>query len=109
DPNTLSEYIPALYPIMNAEAIANGEMELEDLGAEAVDDYTLKVTLEGSTPYFPLLATTWTYCPVPRHVIDSAGEQWVEAENIVTSGPYKMVEWNHDQNIVLEVNENYYG
>ena len=109
DPNTLSEYIPALYPILNAEAIANGEMELADLGAEAVDDLTLKVTLEGSTPYFPLLATTWTYNPVPRHVIESAGEQWVEAENIVTSGPYKMVEWNHDQNIVLEVNENYYG
>lgn len=109
DPNTLSEYIPALYPIKNAEAIANGEMELTDLGVEAVDDYTLKVTLEGSTPYFPLLATTWTYNPVPRHVIESAGEQWVEAENIVTSGPYKMVEWNHDQNIVLEVNENYYG
>lgn len=109
DPNTLSEYIPALYPILNAEAIANGEMEIADLGAEAVDDYTLKVTLEGSTPYFPLLATTWTYNPVPRHVIESAGEQWVEAENIVTSGPYKMVEWNHDQGIVLEVNENYYG
>lgn len=109
DPNTLSEYIPALYPILNAEAIANGEMELTDLGAEAVDDFTLKVSLEGSTPYFPLLATTWTYNPVPRHVIESAGEQWVEAENLVTSGPYKIVEWNHDQNIVLEVNENYYG
>lgn len=109
DPNTLSEYIPALYPVKNAEAIANGEMDLTDLGVEAVDDTTLKVTLEAPTPYFPLLATTWTYSPVPRHVIESAGEQWVEAANIVTSGPYKMVEWNHDQNIVLEVNENYYG
>lgn len=109
DPNTLSEYIPAMYPIKNGEAIANGEMELEDFGVEAVDDYTLKVTLEGPTPYFPLLATTWTYSPVPKHVIDEVAEQWVEAENIVSSGPFKMVEWNHDQSIVLERNDEYYG
>ncbi len=109
DPNTLSQYIPALYPVKNAEAIANGEMDLTDLGVEAVDDLTLRVSLEGPTTYFPLLATTWTFFPVPMHVIDSAAEQWVEAENIVASGPYKMVEWNHDQNIVLEINENYFG
>lgn len=109
DPNTLSQYIPALYPILNAEAIANGEMDLTELGVQAPDDTTLVVQLEGSTPFFPLLATTWTFCPVPMHVIESAGDQWVEAENIVTSGPYKMVEWNHDQNMVLEINENYYG
>jgi oligopeptide transport system substrate-binding protein len=109
DPNTLSEYIPALYPVLNAEAIANGEMELEQLGVEAVDDATLRVQMEAPTPYFPLLASTWTYNPVPLHVIESAGDQWVEAENIVSSGPYKMVEWNHDQSIVLEINENYYG
>jgi ABC-type oligopeptide transport system substrate-binding subunit len=109
DPNTLSQYIPALYPILNAQAIANGEMDLAELGAEAVDDYTLRVTLEGPTPYFPLLVTTWTYYPVPLHVIEAVGEQWVEAENIVCSGPYKMVEWNHDQSIILEANENYYG
>jgi oligopeptide transport system substrate-binding protein len=109
DPNTLSEYLPAMYPILNAEAIVNGEMDLEDLGVEAVDDFTLRVQLEASTPYFPLLATTWTFNPVPLHVIESAGDQWVEAENIVSSGPYKMVEWNHDQSIILEINENYYG
>lgn len=109
DPNTLSQYIPALYPILNAEAIANGEMEITDLGVQAVDDQTLVVQLGGPTPFFPLLATTWTFSPVPMHVIDEAGDQWVEAENIVTSGPYKLVEWNHNQNMVFELNENYYG
>jgi oligopeptide transport system substrate-binding protein len=46
---------------------------------------------------------------LPLHVIESAGDQWVEPENIVVSGPYKMVEWTHDQMMVLEINENYYG
>jgi oligopeptide transport system substrate-binding protein len=109
DPETLSEYMPALYPVKNGESIANGEADLETLGVEAVDDFTLKVTLEGPTPYFPLLATTWTYSPVPKHVIDEVAEEWLEPENIVSNGPYMMTEWNHDQNIVLEVNPNYYG
>ena len=109
DPDTISQYIPALYPVKNAQAIEAGDMELTDLGVEAVDDFTLKVTLEGPTPYFPLLTATWTYMPVPKHVIDEQGDQWVEAENIVSSGPFMMTEWTHDQQIVLEQNPHYYG
>lgn len=109
DPDTISQYIPALYPVRNAQAIEAGELELTELGVEAVDDYTLRVTLEGPTPYFPLLTTTWTYMPVPRHVVEAQGDQWVEAEYIVSSGPFIMTEWTHDQQIVLEQNPNYYG
>jgi oligopeptide transport system substrate-binding protein len=109
DPNTLSEYISALYPIKNAEAIANGEMEITDLGVVAPDEQTLVVTLEGPTTFFPLLATTWTYFPVPKHIVDEHAEQWVEAGNIVCSGPFTMTAWDHNQQIVLEPNPNYYG
>lgn len=109
DPNTVSQYTGAMYPIKNAQAIENGEVDLEELGVKAVDEQTLQVTLEGSTPYFPLLATTWTFSPVPKHVIDEKAEQWVEAENIVSNGPFIMTEWTHDQQIVLEANPNYYG
>jgi ABC-type oligopeptide transport system substrate-binding subunit len=109
DPNTASQYIPALYPIKNAEKIANGELAIEEFGVQAVDENTLKVTLEGPTTYFPLLAATWTFYPVPKHVIDEKGNEWVEAENIVTNGPFIMTEWAHDQQISLEPNPTYYG
>lgn len=109
DPDTMSLYTAAMHPIKNGAAIEAGEMEIEDLGVEAVDDYTLKVTLEGPTTFFPLLLSTWTFSPVPQHVIDEHAEQWVEAENIVSNGPYKMTEWEHDQRITLELNEHYYG
>ncbi len=75
----------------------------------AVDDLTLEVTLEGATPYFPLLATIWTFFPVAKHVIDEVGAEWYEAGNLVSTGPYMLTEWNHNQNIVLEVNPNYWG
>lgn len=108
DPNTLSEYMPALYYLQNGEAIANGEMELDQLGVEAVDDLTLKVTLTGPTVFFPRIAATWTYFPVPRHIIDELGDGWTDpGEQAVSNGPFVMDQWNHDQSIILVANPNY--
>jgi oligopeptide transport system substrate-binding protein len=109
DPNTKSQYMPALYPIKGAQEAAEKGTGADSIGVEAVDDNTLKVTLVGPTPYFPLLTTTWTFFPVPKHVIDKAGDKWVEAENMVSNGPFIMKEWNHNQSIVLEQNPNFYG
>jgi oligopeptide transport system substrate-binding protein len=108
-PDTKSEYTSALYPLKNAAAIDAGDAELDTLGVKATDDKTLVVTLEAATPYFPLLAATWTYYPVPQHTIEEFGEAWVEAGNMVSNGPYVLTEWNHDQNMVLERNEKYWG
>lgn len=110
DPEVASQYTPAVTAyIKNGEAIENGEMDLSELGVKATDDYTLVITLVGPTVFFPLVASTWTYMPVPKHVIDEKGVEWVEAGNMVSNGPYKLSEWNHDQNFVLELNENYFG
>lgn len=109
DPATKSEYTSALYPLKNALKIDQGDAELDDLGVKATDDKTLVVTLEGPTPYFPLLAATWTYYPVPKAAIDEYGEAWVEAGNMISNGPYVLTAWDHDQSMTLERNEKYYG
>src|SRR5215208_2471354 len=109
DPETKSEYTTALYPLKNAVAIDSGDMELDELGVKATDEQTLVVTLEGPTPYFPLLAATWTYYPVPRHVVEAEGDAWVEAGKMVSNGPYILTAWEHDQSMTLERNEKYYG
>ena len=111
DPMTLSLYRPAMHPIKNGMAIdaETDPMDFNELAVFAEDDLTLRVEMEASCPYFPLLTSTWTYCPVPRAVVEEFAESWVEAENIVSNGPFKMTEWNHDQNIVLEINEHYNG
>ncbi|MCO5215958.1 MAG: peptide ABC transporter substrate-binding protein [Thermomicrobiales bacterium] len=111
DPETLSLYRPAMHPIKNGLAIDAEEnpMDFNELGVHAVDELTLHVMMEEPTPFFPLLASTWTYCPVPKSAVEEHGDAWVEAENIVSNGPFKMVEWSHDQRIVLEQNEHFYG
>ncbi|HEX5164592.1 MAG TPA: peptide ABC transporter substrate-binding protein, partial [Thermomicrobiales bacterium] len=109
DPNTKSQYMPALYSIKGAQEAAESGAGFEDIGVEAVDDNTLKVTLVGPTPYFPLLTTTWTFYPVPKHIIDDKGDAWVEAENIVSNGPFILTSWDHNQEMILEQNPNFYG
>lgn len=109
DPATRSEYTTAMYPLKNGAKIDKGEATLDDLGVKAVDDKTLQVTLEAATPYFPLLAATWTFYPVPKHVIDKEGEAWVEAGKMVSNGPYVLTAWEHEQSMTLERNERYYG
>ncbi|MGN6485243.1 MAG: peptide ABC transporter substrate-binding protein [Thermomicrobiales bacterium] len=111
NPDTMSKYRPAMHVIKNGTAIDAEEnpMDFNELGVKATDDYTLVVDMEGPTPFFPLLTSTWTYAPVPQKVVEDKGDAWAEAENIVSNGPFKMTEWNHDQNIVLELNDQYYG
>ena len=109
DPNTLSEYMSALYFLKNGEAIANGEMELTELGVVALDDTTLEVTLTGPMTFFPKIAATWTYYPVPKHIIDEVGDGWTEATPGVSNGPFIVESWSHDQNMVLVPNPAYYG
>lgn len=111
NPETMSKYTPAMHPIKNAIEIddENDPMTYEDLAVHAVDDYTLHVEMAAPTPFFPLLTSTWTYCPVPQSVVEEHDLSWVEAENIVSNGPFKMTEWSHDQRIVLEQNEHFYG
>jgi oligopeptide transport system substrate-binding protein len=109
DPATKSEYTTAMYPVKNAQKIDKGEAKLDELGVKAVDAKTLQVTLEGPTPYFPLLAATWTFYPVPQATVEKFGDAWVEAGNMVSNGPYVLTEWTHDQSMTLERNEKYYG
>jgi len=110
DPNTASAYVPALFYIQNAEAITTGEVGLEELGVEAVDDYTLRVTLTGPAFFFPRIVATWTYFPVPQHIIEEFGDGWTDTgEPAVSNGPYIMESWSHDQSIVLVPNPNYAG
>ena len=53
DPNTASEYafIMDVAGVVNAASVNAGEASLEELGVNAVDDYTLEVTLALPVPF----------------------------------------------------------
>ena len=110
DPKTAAQYAYLQYPIKNAEAINTGKItDLDQLGVKAVDDKTLEITLEHPVPYYPSLLTHYTAYPLPKHLIDKVGDQWVQISNIVTDGPYKPVEWVPGSHVLTAKNDDWYG
>ena len=65
-------------------------VKAENIGVEATDDYTLRVTLYQPAPFFLGLLAHQFFSVVNRGVIEKFGKDWIRPENIVTSGPFKV-------------------
>jgi oligopeptide transport system substrate-binding protein len=110
DPATANPYASTVYIIKNAKAINEGTItDLTQLGVEAVDDYTLKVTLEQPSGFFPRLAAFPTLFPLRQDVVEKYAEKWVEPGNVVCNGPYVPTLWEKDVQLVFERNPYYWG
>lgn len=95
--------------IKNAEAILNGEAQADELGVEAKDEKTLEVTLEAPNPLFQTLLTFPTFLPQNQEFVEEQGDQYAMGpENILANGPFKLVEWTHEQGWRYEKNEDYW-
>jgi oligopeptide transport system substrate-binding protein len=81
----------------------------EGVGVNAVDEQTLEVTLTTPAPYFPAIAALWVGAPVKQSTVEAGADWWYDAENYIGNGPFKLVEWDHDNRMVWEPNENYNG
>lgn len=104
DPATLANYASLLYPIRNARQVNAGELAPEELGVTAIDAQTLRIDLEFPAPYLPGLLTHYTTFPVPQHVVEQYGDAWVQPQNIVTNGPYTLVNWRANDFVLSERN-----
>lgn len=60
----------------------------EDIGVEAIDDYTLRLKLYQPAPYFLGVLAHQFFRVVPQKVIEKFGNNWARPENIVTSGAF---------------------
>ena len=111
NPDVGSEYGPYMMGgvIKNATAIADGEMPIEELGVTATGDYTLEVQLEKPIPYFESLTTFGTFLPLNQAFVEEQGDQYaLEADTLLSNGPFVMTEWNHGEGWKLEKNEDYW-
>lgn len=109
DPATAADYAYLQYPIKNAEAVNGGTItDLDELGVKALDDKTLEITLKQPTPYFLGALTHYTAYPIPKHVVEAKGAEWVKIGNIVTNGPYLPTEWVPGSHVTTVKNDAYY-
>jgi len=103
-PATGSGYSHRMYVVENARDIVRGEKKPETLGVRAVDDRTLEVKLVRRTPYFLQLLCMNLYFPVHRPTLEKHGARFMDPQNAVVNGPYRMTEWTVKQRKVFEKN-----
>ena len=82
---------------------AQGSVDLTYMeSAIAKDDYTVEITLSSPTSIF--LNTLASIGIVPKHAYS---EDY--GRNPIGSGPYKLVEWIPQEQMIFTINEDYYG
>lgn len=80
---------------------------LEGLGVAAPDDTTFIVTLARPAAYFGAIVAMWLAVPIQEKWVNTP--KFTEAENYVASGPFTIESWEHNSEIVLVPNPNWYG
>ncbi|EOV8088388.1 ABC transporter substrate-binding protein [Providencia huaxiensis] len=109
-PGTSSPFawFAALAGINNAQEIIDGKLPVEQLGVEAVDARTLKVTLNKPVPYFPSLAANFSLFPVHQGTVEKFGNDWIKVGNLVGNGAFVLSDRVVNEKIVLVPNKYYW-
>ncbi len=95
-----------LEPVKGAMNVAAGDTD-KLAGVEAVDDYTLKVTLEYPLAEFPSYLGHPVTAPVPKEEVENPDRDFSQAP--VGNGPFTLKQWDHNEQLVLEKSPDYYG
>jgi len=80
---------------------------------DVVEKYAVKFVLKNPVAYFPSLVASCPYYPVNPNIYPQdkivRGPSELKGGKLVGLGPYTAVSFKRDEEIVLDVNPNYYG
>lgn len=98
DPATKSEYafmISDIAQVKNATAIQAGQMDANQLGVRAVDDYTFEVELQVPVSYFDQLLYFCTFYPANKAFVESCGDSYATSpETCLANGAFILTEYS---------------
>nr|WP_244590333.1 peptide ABC transporter substrate-binding protein [Xenorhabdus stockiae] len=101
-------WFAALAGIQNAQKIIDGKLPPEKLGVEALDAYTVKVTLDRPVPYFPNMTTHFSLYPVNKQNVEKYGNDWTKVGHLVGNGAFMLTGRVVNEKIVLSPNPYYW-
>ncbi|MFD1036840.1 peptide ABC transporter substrate-binding protein [Virgibacillus byunsanensis] len=108
DPETASPAAFLGYFIEGGEAFNNGEGAVDDVAVTAVDEKTFEVTLTAPTGFFLHVISNPAFFPVNASVAEENPEWYAEADSFVSNGPFSLESWEHDSEMVMVKNEEYW-
>lgn len=114
-PGIASEYRYLHYVVTNAQAYAEGKLkDFSQVGYQAVDEHTLRITLREPTPYFLAMLSHPSWYPVPLATIekfggaDKRGTDWTKPGNFVGNGPFTLGDWKVHDVVTVVKNDGYW-
>lgn len=114
---TLGAYYASLYTdIVGAAASLEATDPTEEqiataaeaIGVNAIDDTTLEIKLAQPVATFAQRMALHPVFPVREDIVTANPDDWTEAENIVTNGPFRLTEWAHESQFTLEANPDFF-
>lgn len=110
DPATGAADGKYLAAIRNAADILESKKQVSELGVEAVDDYTLKITLDHADPNFLYYLTRLAAMPCNEQFFNACkGRYGLAMEYLLCNGAYMVYRWSLGSVIRLENNPLYTG
>lgn len=97
-----------LFPIKNAEKIAQKQLPVDSMGVYAKDDKTLVVELENPTPYILPLVGFCNLFALPSHYVQTHPNWDQDKLSFPCSGPFRVVSWKENDSILVEKNPNHW-
>lgn len=112
-PELANEYAYMLFYVVNAEKFYKKEItNFDEVGFKAIDDRTLRITLNHPTSYFLSLLNHHSWFPVHIPTVEKYGDpfqrgnRWTRPGHYVSNGPFILSEWK--VNTVVAVKKNPY-
>lgn len=97
--------------VKGAQDFYDGKADASQLGIKVIDDYTLEIEWNRPITDGLFYVSLPTYFPVNQKAFEQIGaDQYaMDADKIVTNGPYKITEWVHNDHITLEKNADHFN
>lgn len=117
NPRLGNQLAEVLFPLQNAERIYDGTIEdATELGVQAIDDHTLRLTMEYAIPEETLIGNLSHESSVPLHAASLLGHGpadarysgWARPGAMVTNGAYALQEWQLQRRVSVRRNPHYW-
>ena len=97
--------------LVNGEEFNAGTVtDPAEVGIKALDDNTLEMKLVAPVPYFVELMDFVSFYPVRKDYVEKYQLEFAsEADKIIGNGPFVLTTWDHEQQLILEKNPNYWN
>ncbi len=114
-PSLAAENAAMFYVLRGAQAFHQGKSaDFGEVGVQALDDRTLRLTLDHPASYFLSLLQHWAWYPVHLPSIErigpagSRGTAWARPGTLVGNGPFVLKEWRRGQRLVVVKSPTYW-